>query len=369
VRGIHTPHGDTHHYNRKDLTSAVNFVALVSEPHEHEGLTTFQTFDDGPNKRKDLARILHGSLEQHLKTLQALNDNGAGIYVMVNAGDGKGRTRANVIRVRAVFADFDGVALPDTWMLAPHIIVESSPGKFHVYWLVCGVSLEDFPIFQKALAKHFGSDTAVSDVCRVMRLPGFYHRKGEAVMVRLLEHKTHPRYSLAELLEAMPFLDTPQDKPKPTNERKANPHQAKTSDKPLDNYTYKALENECNTLAVMSPNSGRNVQLNKSAFALGQLVGASLLERSTVEDALLSAANDCGLISDDGESSVRATLKNGLEAGMKEPRDTSHLMNKWAFNEQWCSLNKSQALYDKKAFDEHSSNLYREWAKPSPWGR
>jgi hypothetical protein len=328
---------------------------------------TFQTFAD--SKGGHLAQIFHGTLSDHAPRLTTLNSQGAGVFVMVNAGDGKGRTKANVTAVRTVFADFDGVALPPTWRLEPHMVVESSPGKYHVYWLVSDVSLSNFPTFQKALAKHFGSDPAVSDVCRVMRLPGFYHRKGEAVMVKLLEHKTHPRYSRAELQGDMPFLGKSPDKPKQTTQQNAKPYQAKAFDKLMGNYARKALEGECNTLATMQPNSGRNVQLNKSAFALGQLVGAGLLGRSNVEDALLSAANDCGLMADDSESSVRATLRNGLEAGTKQPRNVPDSMNRWAFDELRCSSNKSQALYDKKPFDEHRSNPDRDWAKPSPWGR
>lgn len=347
------------------LSEAQKFLDIL----EPNGEFTFQTFDDGPNKRKDLARIYHGLLKQHWHVLTVMNNQGAGIYLMVNAGDSKGRKAGNVTRVRAVWIDLDGSPLPKAWTLEPHLIVESSPGKFHVYWLVVDVSLEEFPQFQKALAKRFGSDPAVCDLPRVMRLPGYFHWKSDPVMVKLLYTSGKHPYTRAALLEAMPFLDTPMDKPRATTQANAKPYQPKPSDTHLDRYARKALENECDTLAVMSPNSGRNVQLNKSSFALGQLVGAGLLEPGEVEDALLHAANDCGLISDDGESSVRATLKSGLDAGVKEPRDTSHLVNEWGFSEQWCSSNKSQALYGKSAFDEQKSNTDREWAKPNPWGQ
>ena len=331
---------------------------------EHNGMFTFQTFDDGKSKRKELAHIFHSTLEQHAKSLIKHNGQGAGIYVMVNEGDGLGRTKTNVTRIRAVFTDFDGVPLPHQWPLEPHIIVESSPGRFQIYWLVTGVTLEDFPTFQKALAKHYNSDPSVTDVCRVMRLPGLYHCKGEPVMVKLLKTSDHQRYTRSQLLEAMPFLQQAIDEAREAQKRVSQPRESYLpSEVRLDAYTQTALQNECNTLALMSPNTGRNVQLNKSAFALGQLVGAGLLERYTVEDALLNAANDCGLMSDDGENSVRSTIKNGLDAGIEKPRD---LTNTKRFHKQRCSLNKTQTGYEKTYFTNTNTNA---WVKPSPWGK
>lgn len=324
---------------------------------------TFQTFDDSPNKRPELAKILHGTLEQHLTTLTRLNKQGAGIYVMVNSGNGKGRTKANVQGVRAIFADFDGVPLPQHWLLEPHISVESSAGKYQIYWLVTDVTLEDFPIFQKALAKHYSSDPSVTDVCRVMRLPGVYHCKAEAVLVKLLETSNHPHYNRSELLEAMPFLQRAIDETREAQKRISQPRGSYLpSEVRLDAYTQTALQNECNKLAMMPPNSGRNVQLNKSAFSLGQLVGAGLLERRTVEEALLNAANDCGLIAEDGEVSVRSTLKSGLDAGIKEPRDLTNLKG---FHELGCSVNKNQTGCEKTYF---TNKTVSTWGKPSPWG-
>ena len=56
---------------------------------------------------------MHGTIDQLGLALTKLNDAGAGIFMMVNAGDGRGRKAENVTRVRAVFADFDGTPLPE----------------------------------------------------------------------------------------------------------------------------------------------------------------------------------------------------------------------------------------------------------------
>ena len=99
---------------------------------------------------------------------------------MVNRGDGKGRRKENVVEVRSVFLDLDGTRLGvlDRAALDPHIVVESSPGRFHAYWRVEGLPLDDFEAVQLALAARFGGDSSVRDLPRVMRLPGYCHRKG-----------------------------------------------------------------------------------------------------------------------------------------------------------------------------------------------
>lgn len=65
---------------------------------------------------------------------------------------------------------------------------------------------------------------------------------------------------------------------------------------------------------------GRNDQLNRSAYALGQLVGAYLLGQVTAETALRAAADAVGLIDEDGIRQVEATIASGLTAGLRKPR-------------------------------------------------
>ena len=60
--------------------------------------------------------------------------------------------------------------------MLPHIVVESSANRFHVYWKVSNFPLDQFEGVQKRLAKCFGGDN-VHDLPRVLRLPGFIHHK------------------------------------------------------------------------------------------------------------------------------------------------------------------------------------------------
>jgi len=88
-------------------------------------------------------------------------------------------------------------------------------------------------------------------------------------------------------------------------------------------YAQKALENEL-TILARAPEGSRNDQLNQSSFALGQLLGAGVLDHGAVEAALSGVAASIGLTG--GE--IRATIRSGIEAGMKQPRQLPEKQSK-----------------------------------------
>lgn len=123
-----------------------------------------------------------------------------GAYVTVNATDGKGRKASNVVSVRALFVELDhgGLELPHITefqsRFRPSIVVESSPGKLHCYWLMQdgSVPLTKFMGCQQVLAAKFEALRAgkeAKDLPRVLRLPGFLHLKDlSRPFVTLLHH-------------------------------------------------------------------------------------------------------------------------------------------------------------------------------------
>jgi len=179
---------------------------------------TFQTFDDTPAKRNSLARILHGDLDRVAADLDGFQQQRAGVFVTVSATDLKGRQAHNIKRVRAVFVDLDGAPLKPVLEagLAPHIVCESSRGRFHAYWLTDDCPLDQFERVQRALARRFGGDPSVHDLPRVMRLPGFRHFKHDAQTCKLLDElgSNAPPYALAEIVGALKLeLDAPEKEP------------------------------------------------------------------------------------------------------------------------------------------------------------
>ena len=178
------------------------------EPDEHKktflehfiGQNTFQTFDDSTLKRRELSRVYHS---YNPLNLDAKNNKGAGIFLNINETDGKGRKKQNNIRVRAVFADLDGAPLGAILEYHPSMVVETSPGKYHTYWFTDDVPLDQFTNLLKAIANKFNSDPKVCILTAVLRVPGFYHCKGEPTLSRVL-YTSENRYSFDELKAMFP---------------------------------------------------------------------------------------------------------------------------------------------------------------------
>jgi hypothetical protein len=174
--------------NRND---AERFLAILDNRTDK---FTFQTFDDNDQRKdKRLARILHGTLDQHYRTLADYSRRGAGVFVTINTTNFHGRSVQCIIQVRAYFADLDGAPLDNVRRLTvpPDIITETSPGRYHVFYLVFDALLgeEHFKKTQQTLANLLGGDPSVCDLPRVMRLPGFPHQKDPSnpFMTRILK--------------------------------------------------------------------------------------------------------------------------------------------------------------------------------------
>ncbi|MFE8069799.1 phage/plasmid primase, P4 family [Marinobacteraceae bacterium S3BR75-40.1] len=203
---------------KTDIELAEHFLTLLDEEAE---AFTFQTFADTPEakaedkereskgQRKKYAQVFHGALSRHAAALERLNRSGAGVFITVNQTDLKGRKADNVRRVRAVFADTDGADLAPILNAKPEasFIVESSPGNAHPYWLTDGLPLAQFEGVQRRIADTYGTDSSVTDLPRVLRLPGFYHRKGEPFMVRMMQENGGLPYTADKILEAFPPLE------------------------------------------------------------------------------------------------------------------------------------------------------------------
>jgi hypothetical protein len=101
-------------------------------------------------------------------------------------------------------------------------------------------------------------------------------------------------------------------RPKTTTERpKAN--------KANSTYSDAAIASEL--LKLMGTSTNRNDQLNDSAMAIGQFVGAGEISRHDAEERLYGAAVANGYVGKDGPAAARATIKSGLDAGERQPRD------------------------------------------------
>lgn len=163
----------------------------------------FRVFIDDKTQTESKPRNFKGSFETHAKKFQSLNDQSRGIFVVINEG---GQKDEEVTRVRAVFADTDGAPLdPIIETLEPHMVIKTSPGRWHIYWLVDdNFPLDQFKPIQAAIAQKFGTDKSVTNPSRVMRLPGFFHRKQQPFLCRFRSYNVKlPHYSKDEIIKGL----------------------------------------------------------------------------------------------------------------------------------------------------------------------
>jgi len=150
----------------------------------------FRLFRDKAKGQAGIKRS--GTLAAHWPELARRNREGYGVFVQVNQSAASlAQTAKDITRIRALFADFDQAdetTLPRLLddVLPPSLIIESSPNKWHAYWLLTdNLPLGEFKPLQQAIAAKLSSDSAICDLPRVMRLPGFWHQKGEPFLTRL----------------------------------------------------------------------------------------------------------------------------------------------------------------------------------------
>ena len=136
---------------------------------------------------------------------------GALEYFAVNEIAGKRRIKANVSRIRAVFCECDDGLPKGGFPIEPTMMVETSPGKFHVYWACDGLSVEDFNRVMERMVADYGSDDGAKDITRILRLAGSWRMKDPEApwQVRIIA-ETDKRYTRSEIMAAFPPIERKQ---------------------------------------------------------------------------------------------------------------------------------------------------------------
>jgi hypothetical protein len=199
-----------------DLASALAFLRVLDpDPEARFGFRTcadhggdprlsikaYGTLDHGIRQSSDPAK--NGRPCHPANLLHYMQGKGAGAFVAINRLDGQGQRAANIIGVRALFVDADtsaAVARLHAFIartgLAPSVLVESGgidgdAAKLHAYWRTQGCAAHEFRDAQLLLVSRLGTDPAVQDAGRVMRLPGFWHQKREPRQTRIVSLTEH----------------------------------------------------------------------------------------------------------------------------------------------------------------------------------
>jgi len=246
----------------------------------------------------------------------------------------QGGAKQNLLALTALFCDVDcgaaghkkaaghkdkseALAAIEAFPLRPTMVIDSG-GGFQPYWLLkepVGLANGNFSQVEhlnRGVALALGGDVAATDASRILRLPGTYNMKlaGNPRPVGIVWCEPERVYNLVDFARY-------------EAKGKAQAQEAsRETGKPgggdeYEAYAQKALADELARLARTPEGShNRNNQLNKSAKALGELIGAGVLDRGSIEAALYGMAMSIGL----GEVETRATIKSGIEAGIRAPR-------------------------------------------------
>lgn len=190
-----------------DLTLAKIFLQQLDQ--SEDPIFAFRTFSDNKEiKDPTLTVNRYGKFDDIKDELIRLNNLGAGVFFTLNRTDGKGFRSQNINAIRAVAVDLDGAPLEPVqgFKLKPQIIVESSKGRYHAYWIIDKTKplhLAMFEPVQSRIAELFNGDPSIKDLPRVLRLPGFFHKKATPFMTNLVTtHESPPSYSADDILNA-----------------------------------------------------------------------------------------------------------------------------------------------------------------------
>jgi hypothetical protein len=139
--------------------------------------------------------------------LHEQNLSGADIFIAMNpVREGSRNRRKEQIReIRHAYLDLDEEAGFHLQAIRtsgdvppPNFVLDTSPGKHQVVWRVQGLDSTHAETLLCALASQYGGDPASTDVCRLLRLPGFTNRKYNEAFVVRVHHETNLIYHLQD---------------------------------------------------------------------------------------------------------------------------------------------------------------------------
>lgn len=190
-----------------DYAQAYAYIAALTGQAPEQARVSFRAIHD---TRQDVpAYSYDGTLPELWNTLCSYQQHGYGIFVNINELDGNGRELHNVRSIRAQCVDLDKLDATQqaeaatAWTPAPSFGVNSSPGKFHIYWLVNPYAGNDFyNTLQRKLRQLFNGDKNVIDPTRVLRLPGTFNLKRDVPHLVTCWGISNARYDVAALASA-----------------------------------------------------------------------------------------------------------------------------------------------------------------------
>jgi len=164
------------------------------------------------------------------KQFQDANRSGFNIHIGVNPRKGKGQSGDDAVSLcRCLFADFDHIEaagqftpadliagqISEAILPLPTLLLNSGHGV-HSYWrLSAPIEPEQWRQIQHRLNKTLGSDPAIKNPERLMRLPGFRNLKEPPADCQIVEADPSRVCALEQILPQLAKLPKPKPEPQP----------------------------------------------------------------------------------------------------------------------------------------------------------
>jgi len=124
-----------------------------------------------------------GVMNINLSQAEGWNKLFYGIFWIFNEFKDNQRKKENLIKINTWVLDIDAghkeqqLKRIENSPLNPSMIIETKKGH-HLYWFAKDATLENYSaVVESRLVPFFGADIRAKDVCRILRVPGFYHCK------------------------------------------------------------------------------------------------------------------------------------------------------------------------------------------------
>ncbi len=166
------------------IDKAASYISNNFEPDDRIAVVLLNRRTGGAVQRIAAAeRVAAPEFQAWLRHMNAKQHE---VYVSMNTlKEGAGRrTKEDVDRIRHVYLDFDDngtaaveVLLKREDLPEPNYLISTSPDKWQVIWKIQDCSRNEAEGIEPGLVRDTGADSAVIDVARVLRLPGFYNHK------------------------------------------------------------------------------------------------------------------------------------------------------------------------------------------------
>lgn len=154
------------------------------------------------------ARTVASSKASASKVFELNSDGDYGLFFGVNQSNSATlRQDDNIVMARAIYIDDDQTGSRRTdFPIPPNIVVNTSPGKYHYYWLTSTDDMELYQRVQQCLVDDWNGDPNARDNARILRIPGTYHLKNDPCVVTA-EFIIDDPYPWEVILEAFPPAD------------------------------------------------------------------------------------------------------------------------------------------------------------------